>query len=49
MKCSKIEQIITRFSFEFDSVKDFLRNVEKGIKELQEVNKDVLLGKQNIN
>lgn len=48
-KWSKIEQLIAGFSFEFDGVKDFVKKFGKSIKELQEVNKDVLLGKQNVN
>jgi prefoldin subunit 5 len=49
MKWSKFEQIITKFSLEFDGVKDFMKRFNKDIKELQDVNQNVLLGKQNIN
>lgn len=48
-KHTKLEGFVTKFTFEFDHIRDFVRHTGKIIKELQELNQGALLGKQNIN
>jgi len=48
-KYGSYEQLINRVSIEFEGVKEFIKRITKNVKELQEVNQGVLLGKQNIN
>ncbi|CAI2386723.1 unnamed protein product [Moneuplotes crassus] len=48
-KCAKMEHLVSNFSFEVDGFKDFVHKVTKSINELQEMNKDVLVGNKNIN
>ncbi|CAI2386626.1 unnamed protein product [Moneuplotes crassus] len=48
-KCSKVEHLVSNFSFEIDGFKDFIKRVSKNISELQDVNRDVLVGNKNVN
>ena len=48
-KWARVEQIVTKVSFEFEQVREFIKRVGKNIKELQDMNQNIMLGKQNIN
>jgi hypothetical protein len=48
-KFNGLEQVVGRFSYDFESMKEFIKRVSKSIRDLQEINQNVLLGKQNIN
>lgn len=45
----KMENIIAKFSFEIDHIRDFVKHTGKVMKEFQETNQGALIGKQNIN